>query len=161
MTLMLLVVLFLTCAREEEQPPAPIPVPSAAKPVTVTQEQAALLGCYRTHWRSANPFPRYRDASFLPPETFELTTVPVEPGTQRFVIKGVREGQEFMFAEWEIVSAKEATLTWGTGFVGFTISVPLPVRDGVLHGAASTFADVPEEPDIAKVELTRIACQRE
>lgn len=126
-----------------------------------TRQQVTLTplsGCYRTEWKSANPFPRYRDANFLPPETFELTTVPTEPGAQQFAIKGAREGQEFMFAEWEVVSAKEATLTWSTGFVGFTISVSLPATEGVLNGVATTFSDVPEKPDIAKVRLIRIAC---
>jgi len=122
-----------------------------------TRQQATLAplsGCYRTEWKSKNPFPRYADASFLPPANFELTTVPTEPGAQQFVIKGAREGQEFMFAEWAVVSAKEVRLTWSTGFVGFTLSVVLPAMEGV----ASTFSDVPEPSDVAKVRLVRVTC---
>jgi len=62
------------------------------------------------------------------------------------------------FAEWEPVSEKEAELTWSTGFVGFSISLSLPEKDGALHGVASTFADIPERPDTAKVKLIRIGC---
>ena len=159
----LLTVLLFACTREPESVPpkqtaTPSPAPAPVKQTVLTPQETALSGCYRAEWRPANPFPRYFDADLGTPKNFELSTTPVEPGARHFLIKGRGEKHAYWLAGWELVSDQEARLTWSTGFVGVLVSVKLPPENGTLHGDASTFADIPEKPDTAKVKLIRVAC---
>lgn len=150
----LLSLVLLSCAREQKLPPAPPP----AKPVTPVYPKSVLSGCYRAEWKPAHPFPLYTFAKMKLPATFELTDIPVEPGVAQFVIKS-RGENDFQFSEWEFASENKARLSWGTGFVGYTIDLSLPAREGVFEGVASTYSDVPETPETATVKLHPIPCQ--
>lgn len=145
--LLSLCMLVIACRRE----PAPVPTQSLA-PAKAKAPPSA--GCYVLEWQSPKPLPQYG----IPlPHAFELTREPGSP-FGGFLIRSRDAATEHSFARWELNAASELELTWSTGFVGFTVTVPSAFKDGASDGVAHTFADVPTPGESAKVRVVRVRC---
>lgn len=154
--LFVFVVLVIACGPEPAPPPArPVASRSAQPSRAVAESLPEGAGCYDIEWRSRKPLPHYGIAL---PRAIELTGIPAAHESCGFLIRS-RDGiNEHAFAEWELTAASRLEMSWSTGFVGFTISVPSEFKNGSEEGVARTASDVPEPGETAKVRVVRVHC---
>ena len=147
--------LVIACGRESAPPPArPITLPAAPRRVVVEAPPAGA-GCYVIEWRSRKPLPHYG----IPlPRAIELTAMPAARDVGGFLIRSRDGVNAHEFADWKLTAASRLELSWSTGFVGFSISVPSEFKNGAAEGVAQTFSDVPEPGESAKVRVVRVGC---
>lgn len=145
----------LACRREPE--PAPPPVARANIHKTL---DSPLVGCYVLDWTAPASFRRAAGVGEHEqlPRSIRLTGVRATPWHVSYVIVSPDTASSHMLADWELAAPSEATLNWSTGFVGFTIDVPVAGNALGANGVARTFSDVPEPPERAEVRIARVPC---
>src|SRR3954453_1213551 len=126
--------LVIACGREPAPPPARSIAPPPPQPRRVVVESPpAGAGCYVIEWRSRKPLPHYG----IPlPRAIELTGMPAAQDVGGFLIRSRDGVNAHEFADWKLTAASRLELSWSTGFVGFSISVPSEFKDGAAEGVA-------------------------